>query len=122
MPNTNLKGPYDLTYEEINRVVTLTSAGTYVLGYVNSDGRFVVQYVGRSDDDINRRLHEWIDKGYTSFKFDYFDTAKEAFGKECIIYHDFGGPEGELNNERHPERPDDTDWRCPRCDIFGSSY
>lgn len=46
------------------------------------------------------------------------EEAKAAFEKECALYHDFGGPQGQLDNEVHPARPEGTDWQCPRCDVF----
>jgi len=117
MAKTKLQGPYQLSDSRIDEVVNKTSAGTYVLGHINSRKVFIVEYVGRSDDDLNDRLHDWVEK-YKMFKAAYFNSAQEAFAKECIIYHDFGG-NGKLDNEYHPDRPDNTNWKCPVCDIFG---
>lgn len=115
MPNTGLKGPYDLSEEEIDRVVTKTSAGAYVLDKSSNSDSFTVHYVGRSDNDVNGRLKKWVGvNGYKRFKFDYFGSPKVAFEKECEIYHDFPNS----NNEIHPQRPKDTNWECPKCDIF----
>ena len=117
MADTNLNGPYNLTDETIDEKVTKTSSGVYVLGYVDTDGKFVVHYTGRSDDDVNDRLCDWVGSKYSKFKFGYFSSAKAAFEKESRIYHDFGESK-ELDNEVHPRRPDDTTWECPVCDIF----
>lgn len=115
MPNTGLNGPYQLSLEKIDRVVTKTLPGTYVLERKDSPNSFVVNYVGRSDDDINDRLKNWVGvKGYKRFKFSYFDSPKAAFEKECEIYHDFG--EDKLDNEIHPDCPNDEYWRCPVCE------
>ena len=119
MANSKLKGPYDLTEEGINNNVTQTSPGAYMLGKVGDNDMFYISYVGRSDTNINDRLHKWIDK-YSQFKFDYFESPKAAFEKECNLYHDFGGPEGKLDNKVHPQRPQNSDWQCPRCDVFKS--
>lgn len=118
MANTGLKGPYELTDKSINENVTLTSAGAYALGE-SRNGTFYVSYVGRSDDDVNDRLHDWAGK-YETFKFDYFDLPKAAFEKECRLYHDFGGSEGKLDNKEHPDRPDNSSWQCSVCNIFKS--
>lgn len=118
MSSTGLNGSYPLTIDGIDNNITRTSPGTYVLGRTNSDNTFIVEYVGRSDDDVNGRLKMWVDKGYTRFKFGYFDSPKAAFEKECNIYHDFGGPSGKLDNKIHPQRPEDSNWQCPRCDLF----
>jgi len=115
MPATGLKGPFVLDNETIDKEVTRTSSGAYALGKVG-DNTFYVSYVGRSDDDLNGRLKNWVGKKYSSFKFEYYASPKAAFEKECNLYHDFG-PEG-LDNDIHPRRPDGADWQCPRCDIF----
>jgi hypothetical protein len=39
--------------------VSRTSPGNYALGYLDAD-TFMVFYVGRSDCDVKRRLHEWV--------------------------------------------------------------
>lgn len=115
MPSTGLNGPYDLTTQSIDRVITRTSPGVYVLERSTSVDSFVVDYVGRSDDDVSGRLKKWIGKrGYKRFKFGYHESPKAAFEKECNIYHDFGG----LDNEIHPQRPENANWQCPRCRVF----
>lgn len=116
MVSSGLIGPYRLCDLSINAHVTLTSAGAYALGMDKVDS-FVISYVGRSDDDVNGRLHDWIGK-YSDFKFDYFDSPKAAFEKECHLWHDFGGSKGGLDNEKHPQRPAGSDWKCPVCTIF----
>jgi len=118
MPTLTMKGPYKLTTEKIDEVVTKTSAGNYALGCV-SDSSFHFWYVGRSDDDVNKRLKAWVGKSarYTHFKFSYATSPKAAFEKECKNYHDFGGKE-KLDNTKHPERPYLANWKCPICDIY----
>ncbi|HHN46955.1 MAG TPA: hypothetical protein ENN09_05890 [Planctomycetes bacterium] len=117
MASLNMQGPHDLTGEGVDKAVTRTSPGNYALGYMDDDGKFVVQYVGRSDSDINVRLHDWVEEGYREFKFSYANSAKAAFEKECQNFHDFGGT-SKLQNDVHPDRPSNTDWECPVCDIF----
>lgn len=117
MPSLGMEGPYTLTSEEIDRVVTKTSAGNYALGYTKDDGTFIVQYVGRSDSDVNQELKARLTDKYKKFKYSYATSPKAAFEKECRNYHDFGGSE-KLDNEIHPGRPADTNWKCPVCDIF----
>lgn len=115
MASLNMNGPYELTKDEIDKKVTRKSAGNYALGYVN-DNTFYVKYVGRSDDDLNDRLKDWVDK-YKKFKYSYATSPKAAFEKECHNYHDFGESE-KLDNEIHPDRPDGSSWECPYCDVF----
>jgi hypothetical protein len=118
MAITGLKGPFSLTGTGIDREITKISAGAYALGHINGNDVFIVSYVGRSDNDLNGRLKQWInEKNYKQFKYDYFPSPKSAFEKECHLYHDFGGKE-KLDNEIHPDRPEDTNWECPVCFIF----
>ncbi len=55
MATLGMNGPYPLTNEKIDEVVTKTSAGNYALGY-KKESTFYVKYVGRSDNDLNKRL------------------------------------------------------------------
>ncbi len=71
MTRTGLRGPCTLENEAIDENVTETSAGAYALGYLNTEGAFVPKYVGRSDDDINNRLKNWVDSKHTHFKFEW---------------------------------------------------
>jgi len=107
-----------LTNENIDKVVTKTSPGVYVLDRTTGGG-FQVNYVGRAEKDLNARLKDWVGTKYKYFKFEYATSPKNAFEKECEIWHDYGGLEGKLDNEKHPERPDGTDWKCPKCKKFG---
>jgi len=106
---------YSFDSDVIDEVVTRTSPGNYALGYKNEQGKFIVNYVGRSDNDLNQELKNYLPgTGYRRFKFGYAQSPKAAFEKECENYHDFDG----LDNEIHPRRPDESDWICPRCDVF----
>lgn len=116
MAATGLFGPHPLTPQGIDAAVNGVAPGTYVLGRTEGE-TFYVDYVGRSDGDLNDRLKDWTDSKYDYFKFGFFKTAKAAFEKECTVFHDFGGT-GKLDNDIHPDRPDGSDWRCPRCNVF----
>ena len=107
-----------LTNINIDLVITQKKPGVYVLD-ATSTGGFQVNYVGRADSDLNRRLKDWVGSKYKYFKFDYATSPKDAFEKESELWHDFGGPQGKLDNEKHPERPDEAGWKCPRCKMFG---
>lgn len=117
MATLDMHGPFPLNDDEIDEQVTKTSPGNYGLGYTDNAGTFIVEYVGRSDSDVNDRLHDWVGTKYKKFKYSYATSAKAAFEKECRNYHDFGGKE-KLDNDMHPDRPEGTDWECPDCDIF----
>lgn len=116
MASLNMQGAYDLTKAGVNNAVTNASPGNYGLGYLDSNNTFIVQYVGRSDTDVNGRLHDWIGTKYKKFKYLYASNAKAAFEKECQNYHDFGESK-QLDNDAHPDRPDGTNWKCPVCNV-----
>ena len=107
-----LKGPFALSDGVIDGEVTKTSAGVYALA-MNYEDPFHISFVGRSDLDLNNQLHVHVGK-YERFKYEYCSSAREAFEKECGLFHDFE-PEG---NYVHPGRPSGTGWRCPRCRLF----
>ena len=112
---TGLDGPFELTSRGVNNAVTEISAGTYALGHMKSNGRtFVVEYIGRSDEDLNGRLQTWVGEGtdYTHFKAKYHSSALAAYEKECDLYHDWGTGG---DNEIHPARPEGYRGSCHRC-------
>ena len=109
MASTGLSGPHPLTESGINNNVTAGKIGAYALGHTK-DGTFYVDYVGRSDSDVNSRLHNWK-VSYEQFKFGYYDTKKAAFEKECRLYHDFKP----TDNKVHPDKPTGTSYKCPVC-------
>lgn len=116
-----MKGPYKFNNNEISKQVTKMSAGNYALGYIETkkDGKhiFIVKYVGRSDSDVAGRLKQHIGENYSYFKYSYSTSPRDAFLKECENYHDFEGCV-KLDNEIHPDRPKNTNWKCPYCDVF----
>lgn len=116
MATLNMYGPYILNTQTVDSKVTRKSAGNYALGYNNTNDKFSVCYVGRSDSDVASRLKSWINNTKRPlFKFSYATSPKAAFEKECKNYHDFNP----TDNSVHPQRPDNTYWKCPVCKIFG---
>lgn len=109
MANSGLYGPHLLKAENIDANVGKNGIGAYVLGH-SADGTFYVNYVGRSDSDLNARLHQHIGE-FAQFKFGFLTTVKDAFEKECRLYHDFPNQ----NNEVHPAKPAGTKYTCPVC-------
>jgi hypothetical protein len=59
MGSLEMNGAYPLNDEVIDEMVSRTSPGNYALGYMDG-ATFVVHYVGRSDSDVKRCLHEWV--------------------------------------------------------------
>lgn len=118
MIGLNMEGPYNLNLEEVDQAIKKGAIGNYALGFVDSmDGRFVILLIGRSDQDLNGELKAFLGKGYKKFKYCYAANTQEAFIKECYDYHDFSP----IYNTTHPQRPEGSNDRCPKCDIFGSN-
>ncbi len=116
MATLGMHGPHKLDTATVQAKVKRKSPGNYALGRKNEEGTFLVGYVGRSDSDVRGRLTSWVGKARGPlFKFSYASSAKAAFEKECRNYHDFKPP----GNTSHPQRPEGTTWKCPRCRIFG---
>ena len=107
---TNLEGPNRLIVDEIDVAVPASAVGTFALGHLDYKGRFLVQYVGRSDGDLRAVLRSKIG-AEPLFKHLTFATPKEAFEKECELFHKFQPP----GNFLHPERPKGSTWTCPYC-------
>lgn len=118
--STGLHGPYELDTTVIDKIVRGVGPGAYALTREKTEPSFVVYYVGRSDDDLNDRLKDWVGTKYTHFKYGFLDTAEAAFLKECRLFHDFGGV-AKLDNEIHPARPNGSKAKCPvdGCDVHG---
>jgi hypothetical protein len=113
MGSSQLSAVLALNADRIDGNVSRTSPGVYALDST-SGGGFTYSYVGRSDSDLNARLHSWVGGKYKYFKAAYCSSAKDAFEAECNLYHEFNPPD----NSVHPARPSRTSWECPRCAIF----
>jgi hypothetical protein len=109
-----MNGPYILTADKVDEVVTRTSPGAYILGNREKAAR----YVGRSDDDVRARLKSWASSSYWYFWFEYASSPKAAFELECTYWHRYGGAERKLDDKNHPARPAGSGWKCPVCTIF----
>lgn len=107
MPSLNMNGPYGFNEETIKRLVTKNKIGNYALGH-SSDGSFYIEYVGRSDTDLQAELIARLSKGHQQFKFSYASTPLEAFRKECKNYKDFDPSE----NKIVPAAPEGTSVQC----------
>ena len=113
MPTTTLLGPMRLAFDEISQSTPRVAPGVFVLGHTGPDGKFYVDYIGRSDKDLRDKLLSLIGSG-NLFKFRYMASSEAAFQAECELFHDFK-PSG---NRMHPDRPAGTNWVCPRCQFF----
>ncbi len=113
MPSTGLFGPHPLTSNGVSVAVKGVGPGAYALGTVDQNNVFHVSYVGRSDDDLAARLQKHVPEPYKHFKYAFYPSAKDAFDKECNLFHDFEPPD----NKVHPARPKGTKYPCPVADC-----
>lgn len=117
-----MKGSYEFTAGEVDRYIPQGAPGNYALGYRNARGRFVMQYVGRSDGDLRAELKLRLDptnnpegKRFRRFKYCLATGAREAYEKECRDYHIWDPP----YNTNHPAAPRGMACRCP---VEGCRY
>ena len=110
---SGLRGSFPLNNESIDKEVAKSGAGTYALGNLNGE-KFQTLYVGRSDRDLRQKLKTHIGQ-VTRFKFEQYSDPKQAFDKECELYH-FLKPRA---NTAHPKPPATQTWKCPECGSTG---
>lgn len=117
MANLDMQGPYQMSSSVIDQRIQPSKIGNYALGYLSKDNiHFIVCYIGRSDTDLKQRIKDHLNESpkYQLFKFSYANSQDEAFKKECINYHDFGGDKY-LENKVHPDAPSGKGGICPVC-------
>jgi hypothetical protein len=126
-----MEGPFDLTAGNIAKV--REELGVYILGYYSGTERKDYGcYVGRSDDNVASRLSSWLSlvnggrepqndsercvlkSNPDRYWREYTSTAKQAYERECEIYHEHG--QGYECNDIHPAKSS-QDWTCPVCDL-----
>ena len=100
MACSGLRGPHPLTTEEVNDNVAQAFPGVYALGRMANGSMFLICYVGRSNKDVNARLHDHVGGEHSSFKFERYASAKAAFEKECDLHHDFIPPGNKVDPAR----------------------
>ena len=105
-----LFGPLALTAERIDGPLQANSPGVYALGS-SVNGAFFVKRIGRSDEDLRAALKAHVGGPYEQFKFTYALSPRDAFEKECHLFHSLVG----LDSPTHPTAPKDTDAICPGC-------
>jgi len=109
---TQLLGPFELSFESVDAVVQSGRCGVFALGHVDAAGVFRVERVGRDDKDLRQKLQTAIGSG-NRFKFTYANSPEKAFLEECFIFHEFRPP----RNFIHPDRLKGSGWTCPICQF-----
>jgi hypothetical protein len=80
MGSLEMNGSYPLTPEAIDARVTCRAPGNYALGYLDGD-TFTVFYIGRSESDVNHRLHQWVGAPSVDDRFAPASRAPWAVGR-----------------------------------------
>lgn len=107
---TLLLGPYELSYDVVEKALPAGVAGVFALGHVDFEGVFRVERIGRDDCSLRGSLHAAIGSS-TRFKYLTVASAQRAFETECELFHRFRPP----GNITHPDRPRGSGWKCPVC-------
>ena len=109
----NWSGPFSLNAKTVRRTAQLP--GVYVLGFRGSHGTFIPTFVGRSEGPAPIRLQDHLRENETNgslkevgsdlFYIQYVRSSQSRFELESAVYHELGGPGGELFNDVHPAAP-----------------
>lgn len=103
-------GPYELTLSEIDRNVKKGSIGAYSLGPPHKEGGISPKRIGRSDDDLNKRLKDYVGQ-YPQFVVRFCSSIRQAYETECYLWH----KHHPVDNKLHPDKPAGTNYPCPEC-------
>jgi hypothetical protein len=104
-----LQGPIELTRANVSRAVTRKSAGVYAAGSLVR-GRLRVEHVGRSGDDLARRLVQLV-SSYDYVAWTYAPSGLVSYQMECAMFHAWHPGDDTV----HPARPRRSGWKCLVC-------
>lgn len=97
----------------IDACVPRACVGVYSL-YDHKDDQLAITYVGRSDTDLARRLHQHARAGAADrFTFQVTRSRRSAFYLEARDWHRYHG----LLNRIHPRAPKRLPYTCPYCEA-----
>lgn len=108
-----LRGPFELTSGAVDSVINSQQFGCFAAGTKIGDTSIQVGVIGRSECGL---AVEILNHSTSHSHFMVLTTPdpESAFDLECRLYHKFG-----RNLQiRHPLRPFEKGWPCPKCGIF----
>lgn len=74
------------------------------------------RYIGRSDEDVQKRLLAHAREGrFRYFLVEHIREPDDAFHRECQLFHYY---RYQLRNVIHPNRPRGCGDACPKCSQF----
>ena len=104
--------------KEVDGSSDWSSASVFVLGGIRkgADGklRFHIKKVSHVDGDLGKELRKFIGK-YSGFRFKFCRSTRNAYDKECEIYHNFKP----IENIKHPVKPKNTKFYCSVINCTG---
>ncbi len=112
-----MEGPFQLADSVIDAVINNTGPAVFLLRRIKETPKYAYYraLVGRTDGNLAATLKGWLDSDYRVFSFQYVESTDAAFRQQCAMWHQLEGPDGKLDNERHPEPNDGQVIRCPVC-------
>ena len=114
-----MEGPFQLADSVINAVINNTGPAVFLLRRIEEIPEYAHYraLIGRTDSNLAETLKQWISSDYRVFSFQYVESTDAAFKQQCTMWHQLKGPDGKLDNQRHPEPNDGQVIRCPVCSI-----
>lgn len=112
-----MEGPFQLAASVIDTVINNTDPAVFLLRRIEETPKYAHYraLVGRADSKLAETLKGWLASDYRVFSFQYVESAEAAFRQQCTLWHELDGPDGKLDNERHPEPDNGQIIRCPIC-------
>ena len=74
---------YKLTQKSVSLNVRKNSKGSYLLGFLDPDEKFIPFYPGRSDTNVQNRLFNHVSSAFTHFRVFHVERVREAYHQEC---------------------------------------
>ena len=113
-----MEGPFQLDENVIDAVITQTTPAVYLIRRIEETEAYAhyKARIERADAGaLKDKLKQWIGSDYRVFCFEYVQDINTAFYRQCILWHEMGGPANELDNEWHPEPNEECAILCPIC-------
>ena len=113
-----MEGPFQLAESVIDAVATETAPAVYLIRRIEETGTYAhyKARIGRTNGSaLKDELKKWIGSDYRVFCFEYVEDDITAFYRQCILWHDMGGPASKLDNGQHPEPDAGFAILCPIC-------
>ena len=112
-----MEGPFQLADSVIDTVINNTAPAVFLLRRIEETPKYAHYRarIGRTDGDLAETLNGWLDSNYRIFSFQYVESTDAAFRQQCTMWHQLNGPDGQLDNKRHPVPNHAQIIQCPIC-------